>query len=218
MPVQRSLSVSRDGNQILIRGDLGIQDVRRVLAVLNAAIIQRGHRQIQLNFSNCTTAFSGAMLPICAQVLKFQLSGVEFFLELPIDPRLNKLFLNTNWAFLIAPSDYSAAIHSPLSRQFPATRYGTHEEQEEKLNELLECLLSVIPNFSRAAFASVEWALNEITDNVLNHSQSDVGGLLQLSVFDLRTSRVEFTVADAGLGVPLTLRTSITSLATDADA
>ena len=64
----------------------------------------------------------------------------------------------------------------------------------------------------------MEWALNEITDNVLNHSQSEVGGILQLSVFELRKCRVEFTVADAGIGVPTTLRTTRPGLATDADA
>lgn len=214
----RPLSISRDGNEVFVRGDLGMPSVRRVLAVLDAAAQDKHHRQIRLDFTDCTLAFSGAMLPICARVMLFQKNGVDFFLQLPADPRLRKLFLNTNWAHLIAPDDYEKATRGEFGRQFPANQYSTHEEQDSQLNELLECLLAVIPNFNRSAFAAVEWALNEITDNVLNHSQSEVGGLLQLSVFDLRTSRVEFTVADAGVGVPTTLRTSRPNLQTDADA
>ncbi len=216
--MRRPLSATRDGNEIFVRGDLGIQDVRRVLAVLNATALAKNHHQIKLNFSGCTLAFSGAMLPICARVLYLQSSGFEFFLEPPEDARLHKLFQNANWAHLIAPDDYEPGTRGLLGRQFPATRYQTHEDQERQLNELLECLLAVIPNFNRSAFAAVEWALNEITDNVINHSESPIGGLLQLSVFDLRTSRVEFTVSDAGVGVPSTLRTTRSGMKTDADA
>lgn len=214
----RPLTVRRDGNEIVVVGELGIGDVRRVMAILNAAILDRSHDQIKLNFSGCTLAFSGAILPICARVLHFQGKGIDFFLDLPRDPRLNKLFLNANWAHLIAPDDFDPASPSATSRQFPATRYTTHAEQETVLNELLERLLAVIPNFSRKAFAAVEWSLNEISDNVLNHSQSDIGGILQLSLFDPRTSRVEFTIADAGFGVPSTLRAARSGIETDADA
>ena len=192
--------------------------MRRVVAILNAAILNRSHDQIKINFERCTMAFSGAILPICARVMHFQQNGIEFFLELPREPRLQKLFLNANWAHLIAPEDFDPASPNATSRQFPATRYTTHAEQETVLNELLERLLAVIPNFSRKAFAAVEWSLNEISDNVLNHSQSEIGGILQLSVFDLRTSRVEFTIADAGVGVPTTLRSARPAIETDADA
>lgn len=214
----KPLTVVRDGNQLLVAGELGIADVRRVIAILNAAVLERSHDQIKLDFTRCTTAFSGAILPICARTMHFRKQGVEFFLDLPQDKKLNKLFLNANWAHLIAPEDFDPAPRSAANRQFPATAYRTHSEQNVVLNELLERLLAVIPNFSRKAFAAVEWALNEISDNVLNHSQSDIGGILQLSVFDVRTSRVEFTVADSGVGVPTTLRAARAGIETDADA
>ena len=114
---------------------------------------------------------------------------------------MRRLFLNTGWAHFIEPREYEGPDRQGFTRQFPAAQYRTHEEQESLLNELLEKLLAVIPNFNRSAFAAVEWALNEISDNVLNHSQSPIGGLLQLSVFDPRRYRVEFTISDAGVGV-----------------
>lgn len=216
MPIP--LTLGRESNRISVSGDLEIAYVRRVLAVLHETVQVRGHRDVSLDFSNCNLAFSGAMLPICAQAMLMQSDGVEFDLILPTSDRLRRLFLNTGWAHYISPNSYEVPDRQSANRQFPATQYKTHEEQESVLNELLEKLLAVIPNFNRAAFAAVEWALNEISDNVLNHSQSQIGGLLQLSVFDARRNRVEFTVSDAGVGVPGSLRPTRTEIRTDADA
>jgi len=60
--------------------------------------------------------------------------------------------------------------------------------------------------------------LNEISDDVLNHSDSSIGGLLQLSVFDPARHRVEFTVSDVGNGVPKTLRAERPEIDNDVDA
>lgn len=211
-------SLGREANRVSVLGDFGIADVRRVFAALHETVQNRGHRDVVLDFTHCTAAFSAAMLPLCARASLLRLEKVDTSLILPADGRLARLFVNTGWANFIEPEQYQPPERKNFGRQFPAAQYHTHEEQSRLLDELLEKLLSVIPNFNRSAFAAVEWALNEITDNVINHSQSPVGGFLQFSVYDPRKSRVEFTVSDAGLGVPRTLVQTHTSIATDADA
>lgn len=213
-----SFRLERSNNILRVGGDIGFEDVRKVLAALHEAVTVRGHQDIELDFTGCSLAFSGAMLPICAQVMLLQRQGVDFSVILPEYDRTYRLFMNTGWANLLAPAQYGPTDRSRFDRQFPVAQYTTHEEQEALLNELLDKLLAVVPNFNRSAFAAVEWALNEISDNVLNHSQSPIGGLLQLSVFDARRHRVEFTVADAGLGVPRTLRAARPEIRTDTDA
>jgi anti-sigma regulatory factor (Ser/Thr protein kinase) len=52
--------------------------------------------------------------------------------------------------------------------------------------------------------AALDWAVNEITDNVLSHANSSVGGFLICSRVP-RTNIIEFTVADAGIGVSRSL-------------
>lgn len=210
--------LGRERNRISIAGDFGIQDVRKVLAVMHETVNVRGHTDIDLDMSRCTAAFSGAMLPLCAHTLSLRSARIDFQLVLPTDERIRRLFVSTGWANFICPRDHEPPSRNNLSRQLPAVQYTTHEEQEALLDDLLEKLLSVVPNFNRSAFAAVEWALNEISDNVLNHSQSTIGGLLQLSVFDPSRHRVEFTVADAGIGVPNTLRTARPDISNDADA
>lgn len=69
----------------------------------------------------------------------------------------------------------------------------------------------------RTQLKALEWALNEITDNVLNHAESPIGGLVQIQSFPSR-NRVSFYVADAGLGIPSTLRRAIPSITSDPDA
>lgn len=210
--------LGRERNRISIAGDFGIQDVRKVFGAINDAINVRGYSEIELDFSRCTAAFSGGMLPLCAHILQLKTVRIDFSLLLPTDERIRRLFASTGWGYFICPRDNPPPKKSFSSRQLPAVQYNTHEEQEDRLNEILEKLLEVIPNFNRPAFAAVEWALNEISDNVLNHSESSIGGLLQLSVFDPARHRVEFTVADAGIGVPTTLRNARPEIPSDVDA
>lgn len=210
--------LDRQKNKISIAGDIGIQDVRKVLAIIHDTVEIRGYSDFELDLSECTLAFSGAMLPICAHIIRLRATRIEVGLKCPKSERMHRLFMNTGWANFICPRDFAAPKRNSLTKQFPATQYKTHQEQEQLLNDILEKLLSVIPNFNRQAFAAVEWALNEISDNVINHSQSPIGGLLQLSVFDSSRHRIEFTVADAGIGVPETLRSTHAELVDDADA
>lgn len=51
---------------------------------------------------------------------------------------------------------------------------------------------------------ALEWSLNEITDNVLNHAQSRVGGFVQSTYYG-QSQAVELMVADAGIGIPSSL-------------
>lgn len=211
-------AIYRSDNRVVVKGDLTVGDARRVLSCMHQALEHRGYQSVVLDFSMCTSAFSAAMLPVCANACRLENKGNTVELVLPADVSLARLFINTGWAHLIDPGRYLEPDRRPQSRQFPVARYKTHEEQSDVLDELLEKLLSVVPNFNRSAFSAVEWALNEISDNVINHSKSDIGGLVQLSIFDPRRSRIEFTVSDAGVGVPTTLRSSVAQLNTDADA
>jgi hypothetical protein len=79
-------------------------------------------------------------------------------------------------------------------------------------------LLSALSNFDRTHLQGIEWSLNEITDNVLNHSESAVGGFVQVTNFARESQRVEFAVCDAGVGIPYTLRHAHPELQSDAEA
>jgi hypothetical protein len=61
---------------------------------------------------------------------------------------------------------------------------------------------------------ALEWSLNEISDNVLNHADSARGGLAQVSTFTERHI-VKFVVADGGRGIPVAMREAYPRLSDD---
>lgn len=69
----------------------------------------------------------------------------------------------------------------------------------------------------RDVLAGLEWSINEITDNVLNHSECPTGGLIQLTTFR-ESQKVAFAVGDSGRGILSSLREGYPMLRTDAQA
>ncbi len=70
----------------------------------------------------------------------------------------------------------------------------------------------------RSDFAAFEWAVNELTDNVLVYPQSPIGGLVQVSTFEKYKKQVQFVVADAGIGIPASSRQGYSDITSDTDA
>ena len=130
---------------------------------------------------------------------------------------LARLFLNTNWAHIIDPDNFQLSEFKGL-RQVPATQFFTYEEQNSSINDILDIILSALSGFSREDFAAIEWAINEIADNAITHSNSEVGGFMQLSTFQRNRKRVEYVICDAGIGIPATLRPVHTMITSDSEA
>lgn len=157
------------------------------------------------------------MLALCAQIMRLRAARIDAELILPIDAKLARLFRNANWAHFIEPRNY------PLSdfrghTQVPATHFTDADEQQRAVNKIINAILGAIPDLDRRELSALEWSINEVTDNVLNHSQSRIGGLIQVSTFQRSRKRVEYIVADAGLGIPSTLRATHPLLSSDAEA
>jgi hypothetical protein len=70
---------------------------------------------------------------------------------------------------------------------------------------------------NRSALAGLEWSINEITDNVLNHAEARLGGIVQASTYPSQ-QLIGFTVVDAGRGILKSLREGYPSLKTDEQA
>ncbi len=68
---------------------------------------------------------------------------------------------------------------------------------------------------SRDVLQGLEWSVNEVMDNVLNHADATGGGFVQASTLG---DRVAFTVADCGRGILASLQEGYPALALDTDA
>ena len=69
-------TIERQENRITVVGDL--YDFHRLLSDIHHTIERLGYQEVTIDFTACTSAFQNAMLSVCAQVLAYRQSGVEF--------------------------------------------------------------------------------------------------------------------------------------------
>jgi len=204
-------------NIIGFGGHLETNSYRHLLNVIHKRITRRGYQDLIIDLSNCTRAYPGPSIALCTQVKNYRSQGIDFELRLPKNERLSRLFVNTNWAHIIDPGNYGQSLFRGL-RQVPATQFFTYEEQNSSVNDILDIILGALSGFSREDFAAIEWSINEIADNAITHSSSEVGGFMQLSTFQRNRKRVEYVVCDAGVGIPATLMPAHPEITSDSDA
>lgn len=176
---------------------------------------KEGKAGFTLNFYDATVAYPDAMLQLIASVDRFRRRNLTFNAMLPENRRLRNLFQNTNWAHLLAPTMFVPSSVSS-DRHLPARRYGSAEEQKRVVDDILEVMLRAM-EVDRTVLDGLEWSLNEITDNVLNHANSEKGGIVQLTTLRDR-SRVRFAVVDSGRGIPASIREGYPHLKRDIEA
>jgi|GEM_PF-5066614 len=177
--------LTRQNSRISFEGSLHRVDLRAPLAVFHKAVNQAGYQEITLDFRFCTAAFPASMLALCAQVLRLRHEGISFELVLPDKPELARLFHNASWTHLLDPGRYSPSEFRGHT-QIPATVFATAKEQKETVDLIVTAILGAIPGLDRGDFSALEWSVNEVTDNVLVHSQSTSGGIVQVSTFKTR--------------------------------
>lgn len=210
------MPIRSEGNTIYIVGDLLAPDWHRVLAAMHNVTQVRLYRDIVLDFSDCTKAFAPEMVGLSAQCQAYWKAGIDISLKSPKDEKLARLFKNANWAHLIDFRGHDESRYRGVT-QVPTLRFSSAKEQYEAVNKAIDLLLSAISHFKREDLRAMEWAINEITDNVLTHSQSKIGGLVQVT--NMRSSaQVEFVVSDPGVGVPGSLRPTHPDLRSDEEA
>ncbi len=127
------------------------------------------------------------MLPLPSYAAYYRMNQIDFSLVEPADPTLNRLFSNTNWAHFIDPQKY-ARNERRRSNNLPALQFLNGDAQHNVVNQAMEILMETIKVQERTQLKALEWALNEITDNVLNHAESPIGGFVQIQSFHPRTA------------------------------
>lgn len=198
------MGIRAEGNEIFIYGKPGIQDVRWAASALYRSVVKMGYEDLILNFSECDNVFERFVLPIaCLTSYYRQEYNASFELVRPRNQTLDALFHNANWSYLIDPENNDPTTFDG-TQHVPACQFFTPQDHFSAVDKVLDAVLCTLPNLSRDSLKALKWSLDEITDNVLQHSESKVGGFLQASTFT-QSGCVEFVVADAGASIPTTL-------------
>jgi anti-sigma regulatory factor (Ser/Thr protein kinase) len=205
--------ITTDRNRVTIRGGFSPKELPKLIAAMHAIENNLGYKDISLDFSSCDAAFQAAMLGLVARCQYYWKKGIDVSLIVPSERKLRSLFHNANWAHLIDIQGHSESTFQGTSH-VPATKFTNGKEQHAAVNRILDSMLKSVTEYTRSDLRAIEWAINEITDNVINHSTSPVGGFVQVTNFS-KAKRIDFSVADAGLGIPKTLQATHADIKSD---
>lgn len=211
------VAIQTDENRVRYAGPLGLRDYKRLLKHISDLRQKRAAKEITLDLTQCTAAYPSPVLALCAQVLRMrELHQIDVTLLLPAREPLAEAFQNHNWAYLLDPKNFSERRRR-AGTSLPATRFLSSADQRNLVTRMVERMMRTLGGFSRSDLSTVEWALGEITDNVINHSQSSIGGIAQLITY--RSKReLRYVVCDAGVGIPGSLRPSHPEIDSDSAA
>lgn len=204
------------GDTIVFPTDFNITYLRPFLAAIYRAYHQLGYKDLFLDFSACERADSAPMMGLIAYCRGLRRAGIEFMTILPESPYMQRLFLNSNWAHSFSPSEYPESDFRARN-QVPVLTFTNSDEQKIVVDRVIDCILSCVNGYSREHLKAIEWSVNEITDNVLMHSNCPDGRILQLTSKQ-KAKLIEFVVADSGDGIPKSLRSSRLEISSDVEA
>jgi len=203
--------------KIQFKDDLHGSSLTYACVCLYDIVEKKNYQNIVLDFSSVKHAYPDFMLPLIAQVRNYRyIKRANFIVKLPDDAAAKRFFDNTNYSHFLTGE--GKLRQSPYYNNIPAIPFTDEDEQFKIVNLLLEWLLSTVDDLTRDDLKAFEWALAEITDNVITHADDPLGGLAQAGYFR-ESNTVQFIICDAGVGIPNSLRIDADySSLTDRDA
>ena len=168
---------------------------------------------LTLDFSGVTKAFANGMLGIIATVADLRRQGCDPIIILPHDPDYQEFFLTTNWAHLLNPL-------YPLENGQKLRHFAQQFSSADSLPKLIYPFMNIVMRYismPKDILSALDWSVAEVCDNVINHSNSPVGGFLQIIAYP-QNKTIAFSVADAGNGILATLQEGYPNLDTDIEA
>jgi len=143
------------------------------------------------------------------------MSGWYIKILLPNDTRNRKLFIDKNWAHFLSPEQYKRT-ESMVHRHMVIRQFSDFRDLPFVVKDFMDIVLRSI-KIPKDIFSALEWSVHEICDNVINHSDSKIGGFAEVVTYT-KNDMISFSVADAGRGILNSLKEGIPTLSSDAQA
>lgn len=157
-----------------------------------------GFTEFNLDFKNTKTAFPNATVPIAGLIDYYNRNDV------PLKISQTSGIVNANHLLdpiMIKQADDLKHINS-LNKVF---KFTESDHVFWLVNSMLE-ELNQSDKFEKGVMEGLEWCLNEVMDNVIQHSESNCGFVM--GQIHNTSKHVAFTIFDAGIGIYNSLKTS----------
>lgn len=157
-------------------------------------LVEAGRRSVHLDFQEVGGLFPNINVPMAATVHYYRSQG--------IDVTYTDESKNPTIPSIINPIEDIAASDVVLSR---VHQFNAKSPQSVKISvdTIIDHVQSGV-EFAKGNLATIEWCLNEIMDNVSNHSRESVG-FFEVRLYR-RSKRLVICIADTGIGIRESLR------------
>lgn len=199
--------VWREGNVVTVREIKSPNNVSHFLkALLDAR--QRGYQEVILDFEKVAKVFPNACVPISAIIQYYKKNGFNILIQ--NQPEILK------YTYFEQPlSSTSELLRKELSPLSKVWQYKNEHEVFELVTALVEAIAEGV-ECNTGVLEAIEWCLNEVMDNVLQHSTTSSGFIMiQLH---REKKRLAVCIADTGIGIYGSLRESVHKPKTVVDA
>jgi anti-sigma regulatory factor (Ser/Thr protein kinase) len=173
---------------------------------------RQGYAEVTLDFSGLRAAFPNGFVPLIVLIEGYRKSkGVEFGVILPQDEACKRFLQESNYAAYLCPQSGGALSAKANALHAFFDDVSLNDLINRQIHQVLEQA-----TYADGVLPSFEWALNEIAGNVLVHS-GVANGWMQV-VIHPKSHHMAIVVADAGVGIPETIRKAFPQYRNDEDA
>jgi hypothetical protein len=168
-----------------------------------------------VDFSRVLNASPAGMLPVICMLDVLRDSGVQVVTKLPRNQQVRSMFEYVRWAdFLTGGSPHGQSAW--VGKHSVVRRFENANQQRIATDDFMEIIIKNM-EVPRSILSAAEWVFHEMTNNVLNHSESKFGGLVQVSVHPVEQT-ITFAIADSGKGVLSSMREGFPRMRADLQA
>lgn len=196
-------TIVRDGCKIYFSGNFyhfnAFHNLLKARREIHEAVARKKFQDILLDFSDVTFITHELVVSVISQInhLKTSLS-INFKTRLPKLTQVENLFLNANWAYYLDDVEYSdCKSNRSGGNHFPLTKVVGVNAIDGFVDEICEFFLAMITNMDRESLSAIEYSLNEILDNAINHSEAEGCFVSIYNTDDV----IKFIIVDEGIGI-----------------
>lgn len=197
-------SVVRDNNIIEIKRLDHAKAVSDFIRIVNEAVIKRKYKSLVINLEEIEGFYPNAVVPVSGLLQYIQKEmGIE------IEYVNIGLISNTN---MLEPQRYTINSRNILNHVW---LFSTSEEVARIVDAFIE-ELQKSAQFYKGVLNAIEWSLNEVLDNVIQHSKIGFGYVM--GQLHQTSKNIAFTIFDSGQGMYNSMKDSVHHPRTTTDA
>ncbi len=185
-------SISRDGDIITIKRLDHAKAVSDFIRIMKDAIYKRGYKSLKLDLSRVKGFYPNAVVPV-AGILQYIQNEKLIDIELTNDCHISS-------THILNPQRFNGDSRYVLNRVW---LFSTSEEVA-KIVDAYIVELQKSAQFYKGVLNAIEWSLNEVLDNVIQHSKTGFGYVM--GQLHATSKNIAFTIFDSGQGIYNSMR------------